>query len=326
MDAALTMLLASPTPSTWLASHLAARYDEHADDSAAATADDCESRWSTVADLLLDDAAILRSMHRRLVDEERVPAAAAATYIAGWTAGTLADAVGFGLATAAAGFVVDAAHIRWRQHPDGWMERVDLAGCNALVAAGHPWADCDGVEIVADDATVQERAVMALVELVTPLIDACHSLTRVGRAGLWNEVADGLGMAVSFQWALPTHPDAVDALTSAVRVPGVPWKARPEVRIVEHPVIGPVYVGHKGGCCLAYTRQRDEAHEPPDDEMTEEQREYLARFPVSADQPRYCSTCTFRDTRDVEARQLFWLERHHAKHTATNEPNKEKTP
>lgn len=55
------------------------------------------------------------------------PPAAAATSLAGWTAGSLTDAVGFALATAAAGFLADVSHTRWHQHLDGWMDRVELA-------------------------------------------------------------------------------------------------------------------------------------------------------------------------------------------------------
>lgn len=140
------VLLPATTPTAWLSSHLAARFDEHAEPTAAGS-----SGWSTVGDLLAGRAAVLRRIHDRLVTDEGVPPAAAATYTAGWTAGSLGDAVGFALATVAAGFVVDPAHARWHQHPDGWMDRVALDGCHVLVTAGHPWDGCDAVEVVSDD-------------------------------------------------------------------------------------------------------------------------------------------------------------------------------
>ncbi len=101
-----------------------------------------------------------------------------------------------------------------------------------------------------------EATVAALIDAVTPLIDACHGLARIGRAGLWNEVADGLATTVGFDATLSVHARAVDPLANAVTVGGAPWKAQPSVRIVDA-ATGPTYIVQKGGCCLAYTRPRD---------------------------------------------------------------------
>lgn len=300
------LLLDASTPSSWLATHLSARYDAHSEGGAVPSTSDGDG-WLDRAALLADDAMVLRTVHQRLVDRDRVPAPAAAIYLAEWTAGTVADAVGFALATASAGFVVDADSVRWHQHAEGWMDRVELGEPAVVVAPGHPWAGQSGVEVAADSSAVVARAVDALVDAVSPLVDACHSLARVGRAGLWNEVADGLGMAVAFQALLPARPDVVETLQVAVRVPGVPWKAKPQLHIVDGP-IGSFYVAQKGGCCLAYTR-------PPEDRVDEDGEPdaatvtYRARFPEEPGQPRYCSTCSFRDAADCEARQVFWLER-----------------
>jgi hypothetical protein len=56
-------------------------------------------------------------------------------------------------------------------------------------------------------------------------VEACHRLARVGRRTLWDEVGDALGTALAGQTVVPTPPAADEALTAAVRVPGVPWRA-----------------------------------------------------------------------------------------------------
>lgn len=268
---ATATVLTAASPSAWLATHLAARYD--------ATED---PRWWTLRDLLVADAAALRALHTRLCVRDGVPPRAAANYLAAWVGGALADAIGFSLATAEAGFVAHPAHVRWRREPEGWIDGIDLGAPQVLVGSGHRWAGQPGVEVVADPAKLRTRTVAALVEVLRPVIDALHGLARVGRVGLWNEVGDGLGMALAFQRRVPALPELVDTLAAAVRTPGAPWRARPSLRIADSH-IGAVYVGQKGGCCLAYTRAPDE--------------------------PQYCSTCRFRTPDDCQARQLRWLER-----------------
>jgi hypothetical protein len=298
----VSVLLPAPDPEAWLAMHLAAHLDARGGpldpgDSAGPT------RWFTLDQLLAHDGAIPREIHTRLMADEGLPARGAATYLAGWIGGALADAIGFALATAGAGFLVNASTVRWHQHPSGWMDRVDLGNAGIVVATGHPWSGQPGVDTVGDPQIVRELTVLALVAVVTPIIDFCHSLTRVGRGGLWNEVGDSLGMAVAFQPSIPVEREVIDSLAAAVRASGAPWKSRPTVRIAEG-VTGPVYVAQKGGCCLAYTRPKPPALNVA--ELDEPYRDYLARFP---EQGRgYCSTCSLRDFADCEARQLFWLE------------------
>jgi hypothetical protein len=171
------------------------------------------------------------------------------------------------------------------------------------VPVGHAWSRQTDVDTVGDPQIVRELTVLALVAVVTPIIDFCHSLTRVGRAGLWNEVGDSLGTAIAFQPSVPVDKDVVDSLAVAVRTSGVPWRARPTLRIAESST-GPVYVAQKGGCCLAYTRPPSP---PPNlDELPDYYRAYLERFPPEDRQ--YCTTCSLREFGDCEARQLFWLE------------------
>jgi hypothetical protein len=298
----MSMPLPGSNPEAWLATHLAAHLDARG-----GPIDSCDAssmaRWFTVDQLLAHNGAAPREIHSRLMSEEGLPARAAATYLAGWIGGALADAIGFALAGSGAGFLVSASSVRWHQHPLGWMDRVDLGTTRVVVANEHPWSGQSGVDTVGDAQIVRELTVLALVAVVTPIIDFCHSLARVGRGGLWNEVGDSLGMAMTADPSVPVTHEIVDTLAAAVRASGCPWKARPTVRIA-NTATGPVYVGQKGGCCLAYTRSA-----PPVSNIAEldgAHRAYLERFPEEG--RRYCTTCSLRDFADCETRQLFWRE------------------
>jgi hypothetical protein len=129
--------------------------------------------------------------------------------------------VGYGLATAAAGFLVDVSEVRWHVHPEGWPERVTLGDVAAVVVeAGHPWQGQDGVEVVASADEMISRAVSAVCQAVAPIVDACHRLARVGRVGLWNEVADALGCTLAHQTTVPVTPAMVAVIEAAVNAPG----------------------------------------------------------------------------------------------------------
>ena len=184
------------------------------------------------------------------------------------------------------------------------MDRVDLGDPWVVVPVGHPWSGQAGVDTVGDPQIMRELTVLALVAVVTPIIDFCHSLTRVGRAGLWNEVGDSLGTAVTFSKSAPVEQEVVESLAAAVRTRGAPWKSHPTLRIADT-VIGPAYVAQKGGCCLAYTRPK--GPEPDLDQLDVTYRKYLERFPLETGR-RYCTSCSLRDFTDCEARQVFWLE------------------
>jgi len=289
-----------PTPNAWLTQRLPRRFDEHG-------SDPNTGPWYCRADILTDDAALLRRWHHRLVADEHTAPAAGATYLASWIGGTLAGAVGHALATTDAGFLVDDT-VRWHQHPDGWIDRVDLGHPHTLVTAEHPWRTESVIELV-EQEDLLARTVDSLVTFLDPLIEACHRLARTGRTGLWNEVADRLGLAVAHAHAIPTRTDIVDLLARAVRTNRTPWNATPTLRIIDT-TTGPAYIGQKGGCCLAYTCPLHEADDSTG--LDDDHSAYLQRFPEQSDEPRYCTTCKFRDPADSEQRQRFWLERHHA--------------
>jgi len=195
--------------------------------------------------------------------------------------------------------------LRWRLHPDGWVDRVSLDGCTVLVVPDHPWAGQPGVVVVDDEAAVAARTVDSLVRAVRPVVDAVRGLARVGARSLWAEVADGMGMSPMNQPHLPVSEAVVGRLRAALKAPGAPWRVSPVIRTASAPW-GPVYLGQKGGCCLAY--QTPEPAAPTEDEMTDDLREHYARFPRETGDERVCSTCSRRDPQGCAERQLWWLE------------------
>ena len=293
--------LAAPSPQQWfdtvLEAHLAANQAEVTDPAA--------HPWVDGSQVLADDAAMLRAAHARILAGGGT-AQMAAKWLAGWTAGSVGDAVGFTLGVAGAGVLAGTRPLRWRLHPDGWVDRVSLVGCTVLVPADHPWAGQPDVEVVADETELVHRTVDSLVLAVRPLVDAIRCIARVGARSLWAEVADGIGMSPTYQPGLPVRVDVVARLRAALCAPGAPWRVSPSVRTAAAPW-GPVYLGQKGGCCLAY--QRPEPAPTPDAELTDDMREYYARFPRGTGERRLCTTCSLRDPAGCADRQLWWLQK-----------------
>lgn len=284
-------------PATWYQTVVRA----HADTDGPATTD--PSRWVDLATLLGDGPTSLHGLHRHLVEHDRTPPATAAMYLAGWFAGYTAEIVGLALATAQAGFLVDPAQLRWQLHADGWPERIELGDVDVVVPPRHAWLATPRVTEVTSFDVVLRRTVDQMVSVVTPIVHGCHSLTRVGLAGLWNEVGDGLVMVLRHFDELDVDASMLDTVNAAARLQGVPWRAHADLRIVETPW-GQACVGRKGGCCLAYKRP-DTDH---DDEDVDDIVEFRRRFPSSPGEPQYCGTCSFRERDEAEARQLFWFE------------------
>ena len=117
-------------------------------------------RWFALDQLLDGNGAILRNIHERLMAEEELSARAAATYLAGWIGGALADAIGFALATSGTGFLMTARSARWHQHPGGWRDRVDLGDPRVVIAVGHEWSGHTDVDTVGDPELVRELTVL----------------------------------------------------------------------------------------------------------------------------------------------------------------------
>lgn len=286
-------LLSSPTPAAFIATHLERRQVK--DD----VAEDGEGRWVSVVELLADDARALRDVHAGLIRSGTAPKAAA-NYVAGWFGGLLAGAVGYAHATSDAGLLVDES-VRWRLHPGGWPDRVDVSQARVVVPPGHAWTGLPGVAVT-DLGDVRRRTVHALVETLDPTIEVVRSLATVGRGSLWAEVADGLGTATAGCPELAAGARTIAPLEALLEVPGAPWRAKPSLWCASSDC-GDLVVGQKGGCCLAYLNSRV-AQDGVD--LDGDYGRFMSRFPRVADEPAYCSTCRFRTPEDVEARLVFW--------------------
>lgn len=294
-------LLSAPGPAEWLATHVPT--GPGAVDASAPQV------WLALNQVVADDAAVLAAAHRRVLAGQGRGGTAqmAAKWVLTWTVGPVASLVGLFLGAGSAGLLLDRGSVRVRLHPDGWVDRVEPVGCPVVVAPGHPWAGRDDVLVVADEAELVLLTVDSLVAALRPVVDAVRGLARVGARTLWAEVADDLGLATTYRPDLPGRADVVARLQAAVTAPGAPWRVSPTLRTTTAPWGDEVYVGQKGGCCLAYQRPASDVVE---DELTDDLREYHAQFERELPDGRnVCNTCSLRDRAGCDARQLFWLGR-----------------
>lgn len=253
------MDVATSTPRAWLDTELAAWF---ADLGPALPGHRFVSRDEAVA--LLPELHALRT-------DEGTPRKAAAKYLSAWFGGLAARTVGYGVLATGAAFVADPGQLRWRVHPGGWADVLDLGDAVALVPHGHPWSGQPGTETTADGHV---RAVHAVVEAVRPLVEALRQLSGLGLPGLWAEVGDGFGGPLAYQSTVAVTAERVALLDALAATPGTPWKARSRLWIARDGIC----VQQKGGCCLAYT-------EPEADK---------------------CSNCALRDADSCEADQVAW--------------------
>lgn len=218
-----------------------------------------------------DEAVALLPELHALLTVDATPRKAAAKYLAAWFGGLAARTVAYGILATGAAFVADAGQLRWRVHPEGWAEVLDLGDAAALVPEGHPWSGLPGTETTSDGAA---RAVHAVVEVARPLVEALRPLSGLGLPGLWAEVADGFGGPLAYQCEIAPTPERLAVLDSLADTPGTPWRTRSRLWIAD----GSVCVQQKGGCCLAYTEPAAEK----------------------------CSNCSLRDAASCEADQVAW--------------------
>ena len=290
----------APDLSTWCRAELAALTAPEN------PGEDGPVRPLTRAQILADDAAVLRSAHRRLTDLDVTPQAAA-TYISGWFNGGVGRIVSLGLATAGAGLLLDPDALVFDVVEEKWPEQIHPGRVRAVVAPGHRWAGSPGVEVVGAEE-VLPRTMAALIEVLTPMVAACRGLARVSRVGLWDQVADGVVCDLAHREGLQVTPLAEEVVEAAVALAGMPWKARPRLVWAHSEVLGRVLVAQKGGCCLAFTNKREPA---PECELSPAMLAYRERFGVDRPGKRYCSTCPFRDTAEVVERRVAWAEIRH---------------
>jgi ferric iron reductase protein FhuF len=218
-----------------------------------------------------DEAVALLPELHALLTAGTTPRKAAAKYLAAWFGGLVTGTVGYGLLATGAAFVADPERLRWRVHPGGWADVLELGEAVALVPEGHAWSGLPGTETV-DDA--RERAVLAVVEAVRPLVEALRPLSGLGFPGLWAEVGDGFGSPLAYQSTVAATPERIAVLDALADTPGTPWRRRSRLWIASDGIC----VQQKGGCCLAYT-------EPETDK---------------------CSNCALREPASCEADQVAW--------------------
>jgi hypothetical protein len=218
-----------------------------------------------------DEAVALLPQLHELLTEDGTPRKAAAKYLAAWFGGLAARTVGYGVLATGAAFLADAEQLRWRVHPGGWADVLELGDAVALVPPRHRWSGLPGTETTAGG---HARAVHAVVEVVRPLVEELRSLAGLGLPGLWAEVGDGFGGPLAYQAELPATPERIAALDALTDTPNTPWKTRSRLWIARDDIC----VQQKGGCCLAYTGPEAEK----------------------------CSNCALRDAESCEADQVAW--------------------
>lgn len=247
-----------------------------------------EGAWEPLADVVSDDA--LQELEARLLRRDGVPARAAHSMFAGWSAGYLAWTIAIGVLRD--GVLVAASRpgaVLVLRHPDGYYHDVRLIDAHAYVSAAHPWAGRPDVKTLTDHAALEAEAVAEIDRVCSAVIDGIAQRSGRGRAGLWAQVADAVGdAAFSLQAAEPgIGPlDVSPSIQRLLSTPGAPWRHTPTIWIAEDGG-DQVLVKHRGSCCLYYRRDPAVAEQPGDEE------------------PDYCTTCLFRSPADVEARALF---------------------
>ena len=305
-EVAPRVLLPAPSGQAWLRTHLAEHLGAHADGEPSA-----EREWLAPADLQARKLAELHAFHVAAGATSQ----AAAKWLGGWFAGGLGDPVGFTLAYASAALLFDLDAVRWRMHRDQWPERVEIDSPRLAVAADHPWAGEDGVTVLPSQDAVRKAALATVLTVGSPIVGACLTLARVGVRAMWAEIGDGFGLALVHRPELPVVESAADELRRALELPAAPWRARPTLTVADT-LVGPAYLGRRGGCCLAYQCTEPEP-ESAADERDAYHSAYRERFPHPEGTPAYCTTCSLRPAEEVAARQRFWVEFQRGQSAAT---------
>jgi hypothetical protein len=243
--------------------------------------------WQGAAERLGD--ADLQLVAESLRERDGLPARAALTMLAGWTAGYVAWLIGIGVLRD--GVLVRASApsaLRVLRHSDGYYFDARLARPCAAVAPDHPWASRPDVGVVTADLEVE--ALREITRVCEPILEPIARQSGRGRHGLWAQVADSLADAASTLHAAEPTVDAATAMAAVESLLGAadaPWRHRPRLWLADAGGEA-VLVKHRGSCCLYYRREGADAPA----ELSE----------------RYCDTCLFRQTEDVETRVLSLAE------------------
>lgn len=213
--------------------------------------------------------------HERLSTSLDLARNVAAMYLANWTAGRVAAAVGLTALVHDAGLRVDPDGPRWHITDSGHVDGFDLGDATILVESDHHWATEDRVASV--DSDLEQTVIESLATCLDPLARALATVGRVGRTGVWTEIGDALVLAGCLRADVVPDPAGLGRVERLASVDVAPWRRRADLATDTLSGV-PVCVGRKAGCCLAYTAGGD-----------------------------YCSTCRFRSMDDCGRRQLDWL-------------------
>jgi hypothetical protein len=224
--------------------------------------------WQGAAERL--EVADLQLVAASLRSRDGLPARAALTMLAGWTAGYAAWVIAIGVVRDRVLVRASApGALRVLRHPDGYYFDAQLGRPCAAVEPDHPWAGRPDVSVVPDGAPLEAAAVREIALTCEPILEPIARASGRGRLGLWAQVADSLADAARSVSDL----SAVQALLDA---DGAPWRQRPRMWVAGDGTL----VKHRGSCCLWHRREGAEPDEG------------------------YCDNCLFRTREDVEGRVL----------------------
>jgi len=180
----------------------------------------CARRRVTFCQLVGPADAALADELTRLCDDG-VPADTAANLLASWYGGTVAAAIGVGLA--AGGAFVPLPHtIEWRVHRGGWPLDV-RASYRVSVGLGSCWSAEHGVAVV-PGPFLPVLAAEGLIDACGPIVNTCHRFTGAPERDLWDRIADGFVTVLDHPGVLPSDPAGERRLAAALRIKGAPWR------------------------------------------------------------------------------------------------------
>jgi hypothetical protein len=236
--------------------------------------------WVSVDDLVTDPTLVEGWLEQLLDGEANGHRDVAASYLAAWLAGSIAEPVAAALHLHQCAWPVIPGNLAVHRHPDGWFD--------GLAVAGTELRRVDG-----DIAVLRQAVADELVALLSPIFETVRRWAPYGTSGMWGSLADGIA-ADAVQRARSEGRDGraawieagllIDAL--AARVPqlrvrpalcDVPWSG------------GEAHLSVRGTCCLYY-----KVSGQPRDPFGES----------------YCTTCPLRDDGDRRRRWAAWLEDH----------------
>lgn len=237
-------------------------------------------RWIRVEDIVAGPALVERWLEDLLRRSAQGHRDVAASYLAAWLAGAVAEPVAAALQLHQCAWPVTAENLALRRHPDGWFDGLAVLGTE--------------VRVVADDddvAPLRELVAAELAALLAPTFDVVHAWAPYGRPGMWGSLADRIA-SDALQRARDGDRDGEASWHEAGRLIDALQARVPQLRV--RPVLcdvpwsgGTAHLAVRGTCCLYYKV----SGEPRD--------------PHGAS---YCTSCPLRDDGDRRRRWATWLD------------------